>query len=304
MQTPLRTALVALLWIVGAEAQNEPKVQRTSRNPRLLTGATPDGQKRDPREDKGGDEELVDPNAVRGGLNRYADLRGSVRPRRLAPGQTGTATFYVAMRPLYAGLSDGRFEVEVASSQGSLEFGPATVSEPTSESSDPQLSGMVVYDDLIRIEVPVTVLASAQPGSHTGAALVRIPIHERRSGQQAGVFQGAIRVQIAIGDPLPVIGALGEDGGPGPVSGGAPNATEASDPASSGPLASTPSGGAASRTDGVRASPVSSGDPRDRPATLTVPSAPSSSGGMESLLLAGAAVAALGAILALFLKRK
>lgn len=258
----------------------------------------PNGRKRDSDDE---DAEFLDPNAPRNGLSRHADLRASIRPRRLAPGQTGTAIFYVAMRPLYAGLADERFQVRLSPDQGYLSFGPAVVSEPTSRSEDPDLVGLTVYDDLIRIEAPVTVSQDAPYGTYPGGVQVQVPIQVRRGGRFQGVLQGIARVQVVVGEALPSFVPSEQGGSDEPVrvpGQDGREALEAESVRSQGGESSVRTGPLAERFDAadraVQAGPVDVAD---------LPEDPDEGGG-DFLIYGGAAVLVLLAGAVLFSGRK
>lgn len=293
----LLTLLLGAALPTALSAQGEKPKPQTAKPG---TGAQK-GAGDEPKGGSAGDEEkIVDPNRPKSGLNRFGRLSASMSPRRIAPGQTGTATFYFSVGTRYAVLSDERVDLLPTSVNPDIRLGQVTIKPAEIGPIGTPFAGRNYYGNIVKATAPVSIGPDLQYGTHGVGMLFRLPICDRASGRGLGVYQGAALLSISVGDPLPTMPDLGR-GGDDPRPRDDEETTDRN-PTTTGPQRVEPADGERGPGvgDGMRAV---SGSRDDEAEAGDLPLTPPVEDGGDPLLLIVAGVSILG-ILGLLLGRK
>jgi len=139
----------------------------------------------------------------------------SLRPRRLAPGESGTLHVVVSLRPARVVLPSGHIELHLDEESSPLQYGPIKRKPARVAELEERFKGQEVYDDSIEFEVPVTALAEAKADKHILKGYVRLDVTEATTGKSLGRITGSLMGYANIGASLPRPGvsrAAADDG--------------------------------------------------------------------------------------------
>lgn len=136
-------------------------------------------------------------------LANYAFPHVTTRPRRLAPGESGTLVIVLALGVPAVVPGGTAVALEYEPKQGSLTLGSYAVQPPSVGTLDTKYKGQPVYDNTLTIELPVTVGRDAQRGEAPVALNLRTTLYNGSDGQAMGELQLPISGRVSIGKPLP-----------------------------------------------------------------------------------------------------
>lgn len=142
---------------------------------------------------------------------RIGPLRGdnfftalaSVRPRRLAPGESGTLHVVVTLRPGWVVLPTAHMKLVVDPKDCPLILGQPSHKPARVARFAKLFEGQRVYDDSIEFEVPVTVGKSAETQKHYLKGTVEIDMTDAKTGKPGGRIVGSLVGYAKIGASLP-----------------------------------------------------------------------------------------------------
>ncbi len=153
-----------------------------------------------------------------------------LKPRRLAPGQSGelivTVTF--TSRGNAVVFPGSTMKLELDWFRGPLVYGTQTIEPAKISELKTKFKGQRVYDEVLIFRVPVRVKADAEYQKFPIKGHVEFTLHDAQSGKSLGVFATAISGTAHIGKPLPntAIARQAKAGGDrGPGSAGAAKTT-------------------------------------------------------------------------------
>lgn len=169
----------------------------------------------------GGIPELPpDEMARRGG--GYFDAAVMVRPRRLAPGESGELYVHVTLRGHAVVLPGASIALNYESNQGALVLGTHELQPAKVGVRETRYKGKPVWDDALTFKMPVSVRSDAKAGPAPFMGAVKLAVCDGRTGELIGRFQAEAPGQVLIGRPFPRPVPLVENGSQRP--GGQPGA--------------------------------------------------------------------------------
>jgi len=139
----------------------------------------------------------------RSGSAQFFTALASLRPRRLAPGESGTLHVVVILRKDRVVLPDKHILLHVEQENCPLILGaqqrkPARVAEYSK-----RYQGQKIYDDSIEFEIPVTVAGTAKPQKYLLRGRVELDVTAASTGKSLGRITGGLNGAVKIGKPLP-----------------------------------------------------------------------------------------------------
>jgi hypothetical protein len=134
---------------------------------------------------------------------QFFSALGAVRPRRLAPGETGTLHVVVTLRPGRVVLPDAHIVLSVKEGKGPWVLGSTQVKPARLAEYAKHYAGKPVYDDTIEFEVPLTVAEDAKHQKVNLAGYVQLDVTDGGNGESLGRIAGALTGRVHIGSPLP-----------------------------------------------------------------------------------------------------
>jgi hypothetical protein len=223
-------ALLALVPEGHAQREVETPVVKTSRPAAGTQGPTIDvvvGGAGDEDVELGVDDVSVKAGKVPGGkavasVSIRRDLASfmspivGVKPRRVAPGQSGEVSIVLSMQPGYV-LLPGQIDVAYARSNAAMEFGDWSIDDPKKGLAEGPFHGQPVYENYARITIPFTVSAEADMTKWAASFAITATVTDASSGASRGESQGHAATQIDVGPALPTPGVTlaGSGGSPG-----------------------------------------------------------------------------------------
>ncbi|MCA8943639.1 MAG: hypothetical protein KDB80_13830 [Planctomycetes bacterium] len=175
----------------------------------LLLAATLVGQKGDEREvdprDKPGFRPAAEEQPLSEQfLDRFLSTVVGSRPRRLAPGETGTIKVILALRGAAAIVAEHPFEVRYTPQQGPLLLGSEwTIDDPAPAAADSVLAGQAVYANTAIVSIPVRIADDAKHGQHWLNLAIECELTNSTTGKRLGIGKKSIRGSVQVGAPLP-----------------------------------------------------------------------------------------------------
>lgn len=172
-------------------------IRTTKKNGELVEKHIPPG---DPA--AGGMIELPPDELVRRG-GGYFDASVMVRPRRLAPGESGDLYVHVTLRGYAVVVPGAGISLTFDKAQGPLTFGQEELQPARRGIRETRYKGKPVWDDALTFRVPVVVRSDAKFGQAAFAGSVQLEVTDGRTGEVIGRFRAEAPGQIPIGRPIP-----------------------------------------------------------------------------------------------------
>jgi hypothetical protein len=150
----------------------------------------------------GGVPELPpDEMARRGG--GYFDAAVMVRPRRLAPGESGNLYVHVTLRGHAVVVPGATINLTYAKTQGSLTLGSHELQPAKPGVRETRYKGKPVYDDSLTFKIPLGVDSNAKAGNAPFVGSVLLEVSDGRTGEMIGRFRAEAPGQVLVGRPFP-----------------------------------------------------------------------------------------------------
>lgn len=127
----------------------------------------------------------------------------SLRPRRLAPGESGTLVVLLILQNPAVVMADAAVGLEYDAKQGGLELGSFAVVPAKMGTLATRFVGTPVHDNSVTIEIPVTVAKAALHGDVRVTFQAKVPLTDGVQGISFGEGLIPITGQVKIGRPLP-----------------------------------------------------------------------------------------------------
>ena len=127
----------------------------------------------------------------------------SLRPRRLAPGESGSVVVLLILQNPAVVMADAAVGLEYDAKQGGLELGSFAVVPAKMGTLPTRFVGTPVHDNSVTIEIPVTVGKSAPHGDVRVTFQAKVPLVDGVQGTSFGDGLIPITGQVKIGRPLP-----------------------------------------------------------------------------------------------------
>ena len=134
---------------------------------------------------------------------QFFSVLGAVRPRRLAPGETGILHVVVTLRPGRVVLPDAHIVLRVKEGKGPWALGSTQLKPARLAEYAKRYAGKPVYDDSIEFEIPLTVAEDAKHQKVNLVGHVQLDVTDGASGESLGRIAGRLTGQVHIGSPLP-----------------------------------------------------------------------------------------------------
>lgn len=194
---PLQTLAVALLLVGFSLAQDTKSLDRGARKGQGETFDSSDLEEGKP------DEAVNDPHAPRGGARGYCTFKGSVQPRRIAPGSSGTLMVTMMLQGHWVMTSPANMAFEFEPRQGAISVGQPVLRPARPGMLDTALKGMPVYDHYAIIDIPITVSSDARFGEHHVRVRGLFDIADGRTGAHFQRFLDTFGGIVEVGEPIP-----------------------------------------------------------------------------------------------------
>jgi len=192
----------------------------------------------------GGIPEMPPDEMARRGAG-YFDASVMVRPRRLAPGESGDLYIHVTLRGQAVVLPGAVIALTYERAQGPLAFGQEELIPAKPGVRETRFKGKPVWDDALTFKIPMSVRADAKLGNAQFAGAVRLEISDGKTGEMIGRFQAEAPGRIVIGRPFPrPAPQTGQEGSKGAARGAAGSNPAVTAADATGAGASQPKGGA------------------------------------------------------------
>ncbi len=154
--------------------------------------------------------------SIRRDLATFMSPIVGVKPRRVAPGQSGEVSIVLSMQPGFV-LLPGQIDVAYSRSNAAMEFGDWSIDDPKRGLAEGPFHGQPVYENYARITIPFTVAADADMTKWAVSFTLTATVSDASSGGSRGQSQGSASTQIDVGPPLPTPGVAlsrpGQDAG-------------------------------------------------------------------------------------------
>ncbi|MHC4078119.1 MAG: hypothetical protein ACYST0_06720, partial [Planctomycetota bacterium] len=118
----------------------------------------------------------------------FFDAGVMVRPRRLAPGESGSLYIHVTLRGIAVVVPGARVEVKYDKAQGPLALGQHEVRPAQRGTRETRFKGQPVWDDALTFKIPVSVRADAKFGQAKFEGSVLLEVSDGRTGELLGRF--------------------------------------------------------------------------------------------------------------------
>jgi hypothetical protein len=126
----------------------------------------------------------------------------SIRPRQLAPGETGTLHVLVVLSRDTVVLPGSKVALEVFADVLPVTLGTSKVVPPRKGTLPGRFRDALVYDNVVEIRTPVTIAAGTEAKKYPIAGHVEIEIHSSTTGQRIGEFYSGIDGWLKVGRSL------------------------------------------------------------------------------------------------------
>lgn len=127
----------------------------------------------------------------------------SLRPRRLAPGESGTLVILLILQNPAVVMGDAAVGLEYEAKQGGLEFGSFAVVPAKMGTLPTRFVGTPVHDNSVTIEIPVTVDKTTPHSDVRVTFQAKVPLTDGAQGTSFGDGLIPVTGQVKIGRPLP-----------------------------------------------------------------------------------------------------
>jgi hypothetical protein len=231
-------------------------------------------------------------------------VTASIRPRQLAPGETGTLHVLVVLSRDTVVLPGSKIALEVFADVLPVTLGTANVVPARKGTLPGHFRDALVHDNVVEIRTPVTIQAGTEAKKYPIAGHVDIELHSSTTGQRIGEFYSGIDGWLKVGRSLVTATTpnSGRSGASNPQRGSgnlaAPN-TGAGGVASPGVGAGGPDGGG--RVEAGRAVSPSPADSNDGDATAAATPTPVP---WSLVLMSLGGMVLLGLIVAMFARKR
>ena len=133
----------------------------------------------------------------------YFEATVMVRPRRLAPGESGDLYVHVTLRGHAVVVPGATISLTYDKAQGPLAFGEEKLRPAAPGVREERFKGKPVWDDALTFEIPVSVRSDAKFGNAAFVGSVQLEVSDGRTGQLIGRFRAEAPGRILIGRPFP-----------------------------------------------------------------------------------------------------
>ena len=142
-----------------------------------------------------------DEMARRGG--GYFEARVMVRPRRLAPGESGDLYVYVTLGGHAVVVPGASISLTYGKAQGPLALGVEQLLPAALGVRETLFKGKPVWDDALTFKIPLSVSSDAKFGNAAFVGSVQLEVCDGRTGELIGRFRAEAPGRILIGRPFP-----------------------------------------------------------------------------------------------------
>lgn len=159
-------------------------------------------------------ERILDPDEVKllRKEKKIGNIRGdhlftalpSTRPRRLAPGESGTLFLTVTLAGVAVALPGPHIKLKLESANTPFRFGTPQLEPATFGNQKGKYQGKLVYDDNMVFRVPITVAAVAKSPQHVNlSGTLEMQLNDGSDGSAMGIFYTEIAGRVQVGKPMP-----------------------------------------------------------------------------------------------------
>ena len=153
------------------------------------------GQFSDPTVDKDGNK--IIPN----GAHLFTPT-AHLRPRRLAPGESGKLSVLVQLRRDNVVPGGATARLELAADNGPLILGVPELMAPGKGTPNTKFAGQPVYEGTMVFLAPVTIREDAKPGMYQVRGTVHAEISDSKTGRKYGLFRTEVQGKVRVGPSL------------------------------------------------------------------------------------------------------
>lgn len=141
----------------------------------------------------------VNPAAV----GNFAFAQLAMRPRRLAPGESGTLAVVLVLNNPAVVTADTPVLLEYEPEQHGVHLGAFTVQPAKPGTLPSKYKGVPVWDNTVTIDVPISVAGDAAPGDKLIQVRLKTALTSGTAAQSLGELVLPVSGTLKIGSPLP-----------------------------------------------------------------------------------------------------
>jgi len=197
MKTTL-CALLSLLISAASMAQGETPPPKSKNADERLPGKLSEDEI-----EAGKTDAEIDRSNPFPGSRGYCIIRGSVQPRRIAPGGTGTVVLTMLLEKNFVMTSPANLEFDYLPEQGSIRVGRPVLRPAREGTLETMFKGQPVYDNYAVIDVPISVAPDAKFGEHHVRLKTIFDITNGTTGQLFQRFLEPTGAVVEVGEAIP-----------------------------------------------------------------------------------------------------
>jgi len=210
---PLRTLNALLLLAMPVLAQEAikatpPQKKLQVQNPDVAAGEAGEAGSTDGKEGKE-KTEPTGPPAPRS-AHGQCHLVGSVQPKRVLPGSSGTLVVVMVMESDAVLVAPPPVTFQIPPDQGPVHLGQPQFHEAKTASTAlaPGFQGRAVYEDTAIFEVPFTVAGDTKFGKYPVGVCLEFDLNLGRTAQLIGRFVDHTSIEVEVGIPVQAVAAM------------------------------------------------------------------------------------------------
>jgi hypothetical protein len=131
------------------------------------------------------------------------DVIVSTRPRRLGPGQSGVLSLTLMLGDEPVILPGAKIELKITAESKLVGLGAFAVTPATVGVTATVFRGQLVHEDILVLQVPVSIDANTPHGRHPVKGEVAVEARSGKTGAPLGLLFQAIDGFVVVGKPLP-----------------------------------------------------------------------------------------------------
>lgn len=144
-------------------------------------------------------------HVLHGGVEgrEFCSVQPGVRPRRLAPGQSGACELVLALKNNAVLKPDTGFALQYEHQQDGIQLGKWHRDKAPLGTLYPLTRNRPIYDNTVQVKIPIRVAPNAKAGDHHLNIALRTVFHNGDSGEPLGRYRDLVVCTVEVGAPLP-----------------------------------------------------------------------------------------------------
>ncbi len=137
------------------------------------------------------------------GLYRFISPIVGFKPHRFGAGSSGECHIILSLVEPVVLEVGSRFQLTYAPDQGPVKLGKSTRLPAKAGTLPTKFKGSFVYDNTVRMVIPVAVSAEAARGQHKLDFVLEAEVTDGQTADKQGVYQMRFSGNLEVGDPVP-----------------------------------------------------------------------------------------------------